>query len=83
MWNQTVVSVTCYSRLLDSMNDAVRRSLSRINRDEAARVLWHVCRNQPRLVWIGLRGLFSRSPELLSDDRAPEVSVWHPSVIQR
>lgn len=72
-----------YSRLLDSMNEAVRRSLSRINRDEAARVLWHVCRNQPRLVWMGLRGLFSRSPELFSDDPAPEVSVWRPSVIRR
>jgi flavin-dependent dehydrogenase len=72
-----------YSRLLDSMNDAVLHSLSRINRDQVARVLWHVCRNQPRLVWMGLRGLFARSPEVPYEDSAPEVSIWRPSVIQR
>jgi flavin-dependent dehydrogenase len=49
-----------YSRLVDWMNDAMRRSLSRITRDEAARVLWHICRNQPRLLLIGLRGLLTR-----------------------
>ena len=53
-----------YSRLMDWMNDGMRRSLSRLNRDEAARVLWHVCRNQPRLLWMGLRGLLGRSPAL-------------------
>ena len=57
-----------YSRLVDWMNDGMRRSLSRLNRDEAARVLWHVCRNQPRLLWMGLRGLLARSPELPADD---------------
>jgi hypothetical protein len=38
----------------------MRRSLSRVTRDEAARVLWHICRNQPRLLLIGLRGLLTR-----------------------
>jgi flavin-dependent dehydrogenase len=53
-----------YSRLVDWMNDGMRRSLSRLSRDEAARVLWHVCRNQPRLLWMGLRGLLGRAPDI-------------------
>jgi hypothetical protein len=69
---------------VDWMNDGMRRSLRRVNRDEAARVLWHVCRNQPRLLWMGLRGLLARSPELPNpDDSSLGVSVWRPSVIQR
>jgi flavin-dependent dehydrogenase len=51
-----------YSRLVDSINGAVRQSLGRISRDEAARVLWHVCRSQPRLLLTGLRGLLTRNP---------------------
>jgi len=50
-----------YSRLVDWMNDAMRRSLSSVTRDEAARVLWHICRTQPRLLLVGLRGLLNRS----------------------
>ncbi len=73
-----------YSRLLDWMNDGMQRSLSRMNRDEAARVLWHVCRNQPRLLWMGLRGLLARSPELpKGGDSSLGVSVLGTSVIQR
>jgi flavin-dependent dehydrogenase len=72
-----------YSRLMDVMNEPMRRSLGRINRDQAARVLWHVCRNQPRLLWMGLRGLFARFPPTAYEDSAAEVSVWRPSVIQR
>ena len=72
-----------YSRLLDSMNDALRGSLSRANRDQVARVLWHVCRHQPQLVWMGLRGLFARRLGAPHEDLAPEVSIWHTSVIQR
>jgi flavin-dependent dehydrogenase len=49
-----------YSRLVDWMDEAMRRSLSSVTRDEAARVLWHICRNQPRLLLIGLRGLLTR-----------------------
>jgi flavin-dependent dehydrogenase len=49
-----------YSRLVDWMNDAMLRSLSRVTRDEAGRVLWNVCRNQPRLLLVGLRGLLTR-----------------------
>lgn len=49
-----------YSRLVDWMNDALRRSLSSVTRDEAASVLWHICRSQPRLLLIGLRGLLTR-----------------------
>ncbi len=51
---------TDYSRLVDWMDDAVTRSLSSVTRDEAGRVLWHICRNQPRLLLIGLRGLLMR-----------------------
>jgi flavin-dependent dehydrogenase len=49
-----------YSRLVDWMNDSMKRSLSHVTRDQAVRVLWHVCRSQPRLLLIGLRGLLSR-----------------------
>jgi flavin-dependent dehydrogenase len=49
-----------YSRLVDLMNAAVRSSLSRVSRDEAARVLWQICRSQPRLLLMGLRGLMAR-----------------------
>jgi flavin-dependent dehydrogenase len=57
-----------YSQLVDWMNDAMRRSLSRFTRDEAARVLWHICRTQPRLLLVGLRGLLNRS-SLVPPDR--------------
>lgn len=50
-----------YSRLVDWMNDAMRRSLSRFTRDDAALVLWHICRTQPRLLLVGLRGLLNRT----------------------
>jgi flavin-dependent dehydrogenase len=46
-----------YSRLVDLLNDATRESLSEINRDDSARLLWNVIRHQPRLVLMGLRGL--------------------------
>jgi digeranylgeranylglycerophospholipid reductase len=73
-----------YSRLVDSMNTRMRRSLSRLNRDEAARLLWHICRDQPRLLWLGLRGLLARPPELSKDsDLSADLSVCGPSVIQR
>ena len=58
-----------YSRLVDWMNDAMRKSLSSVTRDEAARVLWHICRNQPRLLLIGLRGLLTR--DILSPSTRP------------
>jgi len=51
-----------YSHLVDGINGAMRRSLGRVSRDEAARVLWHVCRSQPRLLLTGLRGLLTRNP---------------------
>jgi flavin-dependent dehydrogenase len=71
-----------YSRLVDWMNDGMRRSLSRVNRDEAARVLWHVCRNQPRLLLTGLRGLLAAGMPC-SEHPSEPVSVSGPSVIQR
>jgi len=49
-----------YSRLVDWMNDAMLHSLGSVSRDEAARVLWRICRSQPRLLLIGLRGLLTR-----------------------
>ena len=73
-----------YSRLVDWMNDRMRRSLSRFSRDEAARVLWHVCRSQPRLLLMGLRGLLTNPLEAAkSDDSTSEVTLWRPPVIQR
>ena len=48
-----------YSRLVDLMNGATRRSLSQYSRDEAGRVLWHIALSQPRLLLLGLRGLLS------------------------
>jgi flavin-dependent dehydrogenase len=54
-----------YSRLVDWMSEATRHSLGRVSRDEAGRVLWHICRTQPRLLLIGLRGLLTRNPLLL------------------
>lgn len=50
-----------YSRLVDLLNSPARRSLSMYTRDEAARVLWHICRNQPKLLLLGLRGLLMRN----------------------
>jgi flavin-dependent dehydrogenase len=50
-----------YSRLVDLLNSPAKTSLSTYNRDEAARVLWHICRNQPRLLLLGLRGLLMRN----------------------
>jgi len=49
-----------YSRLVDLLNASARESLSEYTRDEAARVLWHLCLNQPRLLLLGLRGLLTR-----------------------
>jgi len=51
-----------YSRLVDLMNAATRRTLSVYTRDEAARVLWNIALNQPRLVLHGLRGLLTKDP---------------------
>lgn len=50
-----------YSRLVDLMNSATRRSLSLYTRDEALRVLWHAARSQPRLLLLGLRGLLMKN----------------------
>ena len=46
-----------YSHLVDLLNIATRNTLSEINRDESARLLWTVLRRQPRLALLGLRGL--------------------------
>jgi flavin-dependent dehydrogenase len=50
-----------YSRLVDLLNDPARNSLSLYSRDEAWKILWRVCLQQPRLIWLGLRGLLSRN----------------------
>lgn len=49
-----------YSRLVDLMNAATRRTLSLHTRDEAARVLWKIAANQPRILLQGLRGLLTK-----------------------
>jgi flavin-dependent dehydrogenase len=51
-----------YSRLVDSISGTMLQSLGRVSRDEAARVLWHVCRSRPQLLLTGLRGLLTRTP---------------------
>jgi digeranylgeranylglycerophospholipid reductase len=49
-----------YSRLVDLLNDPAKKSLAEYSRDEAWKILWRVCLSQPRLLWLGLRGLLSR-----------------------
>jgi flavin-dependent dehydrogenase len=49
-----------YSRLVDLLNDSTKQSLSAYSRDEAWKILWRVCLNQPRLILLGLRGLLMR-----------------------
>jgi flavin-dependent dehydrogenase len=56
-----------YSRLVDSISGTMLHSLGKVSRDEAARVLWHVCRSRPQLILTGLRGLLTRTP-LASQD---------------
>ena len=46
-----------YSRLVDLLNDPVKRSLAEYSRDEAWKVLWRLCLRQPLILWLGLRGL--------------------------
>ncbi|MDE3136257.1 MAG: hypothetical protein KGL59_06765, partial [Acidobacteriota bacterium] len=48
-----------YSHLLDLLNPGAHESLARFHRDDALRVLWRLCQNQPRLIWLGLRGLLT------------------------
>ena len=50
-----------YSQLVDSLNSPAKRSLGQFSRDEALKLLWRVCLNQPRLVLMGLRGLLTGS----------------------
>ena len=45
------------SHLVDLLSIATRNTLSEINRDESARLLWTVLRRQPKLALLGLRGL--------------------------
>jgi hypothetical protein len=73
-----------YSRLVDWMDNAMRRTLSRVTRDEAARVLWHICRNRPRLLLLGLRGLLARSLQPAKcRDSSMALPLSATSVIQR
>lgn len=48
-----------YSRLVDMLNHRARRSLGQYSRDDALKVLWHVCVSQPRLLLLALRGLLA------------------------
>ncbi len=48
-----------YSHLLGLLNPGARQSLERFHRDDAARVLFRLCQSQPRLLWLGLRGLLT------------------------
>lgn len=51
-----------YCRLVDLLNESARGELGRHTRDEAARVLWGLCRTQPRLLLLAMRGLMTRGP---------------------
>jgi flavin-dependent dehydrogenase len=48
-----------YIRLLDLVDGSAREGLSTHSRDEAGRVLWNLCRRQPRLLLWGLRSLLT------------------------
>jgi flavin-dependent dehydrogenase len=48
-----------YCRLLDGLNGATRTTLSTYTRDEAGKILWNLCRHQPRLLLWGLRALLA------------------------
>ncbi|MGB0036276.1 MAG: NAD(P)/FAD-dependent oxidoreductase [Candidatus Acidiferrales bacterium] len=49
-----------YSQLVDLLNDPAKQSLAEYSRDEAWKILWRVCLQQPRLLLLGLRGLLAR-----------------------
>ena len=53
-----------YSRLVDLLNAPAMQSLGEYSRDEAWKILWRICLNQPRLVLLGLRGLLMRGRPL-------------------
>jgi flavin-dependent dehydrogenase len=50
-----------YSRLVDLLNDSAKRSIGEYSRDEAWNILWRICLRQPRLLLLGLRGLWMRT----------------------
>jgi len=50
-----------YSRLLHLLNTSRQQPLSVYTRDEAGKVLWHLCRSQPRLLLLGLRSLLANA----------------------
>jgi flavin-dependent dehydrogenase len=58
-----------YSRLVDLLTERARRSLSAHTRDEAGRVLWSICRTQPRFLLVGLRGLLMGGPSIHAEHR--------------
>jgi flavin-dependent dehydrogenase len=63
-----------YSHLVDLISGSLLESLGRISRDEAARVLWHVCCRKPQLLLTGLRGLLARNP-LETREASANISV--------
>lgn len=48
-----------YSRLLDLLNASAGDTLGLYSRDEAAKLLWHLCFSQPRLLVFGLRAILT------------------------
>ena len=53
-----------YSHLVDLLHDPAKKSLGECSRDDAWKLMWRVCRQQPRLVLLGLRGLLMRSKSI-------------------
>jgi flavin-dependent dehydrogenase len=48
-----------YSRLVDLLNASARHALGAYTRDEAARLLWHLCSGQPRFLLLAIRAIVS------------------------
>ena len=53
-----------YSELVDLLHEQAKAPLAEHTRDEAWQILWRVCLRQPRLILMGLRGLFLRNSRL-------------------
>ncbi|MFC1867610.1 FAD-dependent monooxygenase [Thermodesulfobacteriota bacterium] len=46
-----------YVRLLDLLNPSAQKTLGQVSRDETPKLIWHLFRKQPRLLFFGLKTL--------------------------
>lgn len=63
---------TDYSQLVDLLNEPAKQSLGEYTRDEAWKILWRLCLHQPRVLLLGLRGLFMRRQREFRAETSPE-----------